>query len=62
MGATFVSVNRVRVGVDGFLVRTGPLHGHFQAHVAVGILGFEGDNLFVHDGLRAGVQEVHVVE
>ena len=62
MGAALVGVDRVCVGVDGFLVRTGPLHGHFQAHVTVRVLGFEGDNLFVHDGLRAGVQEVHVVK
>ena len=62
MGAALMGVDRVCVGVDGFLVRTGPLHGHFQAHVTVRVLGFEGDNLFVHDGLRAGIQEVHVVK
>ena len=62
MGTTLVGVNRVRVRVDGLLVRTGPLHCHFQAHVAVGIFGLEGDDLLVHNGLRASVEEVHVVE
>ena len=62
MGTALVGVNRVRVRVDGFLVRTGPLHCHFQAHVALGVFGLEGDNLLVHNGLRASVEEVHVVK
>ena len=62
VSTTLVSVNRVRVRVDGLLVRTGPLHRNFQAHVALGVFGFEGDNLLVHNGLRARVEEVYVVE
>ena len=62
VGTTLVGVNRVRVRVDGLLVRAGPLHRHFQAHVAVGVFGLKGDDLLVHDGLRASVEEVYVVE
>ena len=62
VGTALMGVNRVRVRVDGLLVGTGPLHRHFQAHVALGVFGFEGDNLLVHDGLRACVEEVYVVE
>ena len=62
VSTTLVGVNRVCVRVDGLLVRAGPLHRNFQAHVAVGVFGFEGDNLLVHDGLRACVEEVYVVE
>ena len=62
MGTALVGVNRVRVRVDGFLVGTGPLHRHFQAHIALSVFGFEGDNLLVHDGLRGCVEEVYVVE
>ena len=62
VSTALVGVNRVRVRVDGLLVRAGPLHRNFQAHVAVGVFGFEGDNLLVHDGLRACVEEVYVVE
>ena len=62
MGTALMGVNRVRVRVDGFLVCTGPLHCHFQAHIAVGVFRFEGDNLLVHDGLRTCIEEVHIVE
>ena len=62
VSTALVGVNRVRVRVDGFLVGAGPLHRHFQAHIALSVFGFEGDNLLVHDGLRACVEEVYVVE
>ena len=62
MSTTLVGVNRVRVRVDGLLVGAGPLHRHFQAHVALSVFSFEGDNLLVHNGLRACIEEVYVVE
>src|SRR5690625_1125798 len=56
--ATLVGVDRVGVGVDGFGVGGGPLHGHFNGHALLHVFFFERDNVVVDQFGALGLIQV----
>ena len=50
MSTAFVSVDRIRIGVHRFFIRTGPLHSHLKRHMAHSVLSLKVDNIFVNNG------------
>ena len=63
VGAALVGVDRIRVGVHALGVGRGPLHGHFQRHLAFVVFPLERDDLFVDEvGLFGTVEVLDVVD
>ena len=50
VSTAFVSVDRIRIGVHRFFIRTGPLHSHLKRHMTHGVFSLKVDNIFVNNG------------
>ena len=50
VSTAFVSVDRIRIGVHRFFIRSGPLHSHLKRHMTHGVFSLKVDNIFVNNG------------